>query len=285
MRHFEVAAGQVGQRADKFLAGQYPEFTRSSLGALFERGFVMINDKPAKPSQTIKVSDSVKVDETLLKSKPPKIDLPILYEDEDVLVIDKPAGILTHSKGALNSEATVASFIEPKLQGLSGNRAGIVHRLDRPTSGVIITAKTSHALAWLQKQFSARKTKKTYLAVVEGKLEPKQAIIDAPIARNPKKPQTFYVNSGGKPAVTEYKVIKELETSTLTELKPLTGRTHQLRVHIAYINHPIVGDGVYGHPAEHLLLHAKSLELTLPNHQRLVFEAPLPAYFKEYAQL
>src|SRR5262249_28394801 len=145
-----------------------------------------------------------------LFKKPPKISLPIIYEDNDVIVIDKPAGILTHAKGALNTEATVASFIESKLaEDLpKNNRAGIVHRLDRATSGVIITAKHDKALKWLQKQFSTRKTKKLYLAIAEGELEPAEAIIDAPIARNPRKPQTFYVSPIGKPAQTEYKLLK-----------------------------------------------------------------------------
>jgi len=203
------------------------------------------------------------------------------------VVIDKPSGILTHAKGALNTEATVASFIKNKIsdEQLGGNRAGIVHRLDRQTSGLIITAKNKAALNWLQKQFSNRKVKKTYLAIVEGRPKPEAAIIDAPIARNPKKPQTFIVSSSGKSAQSQYKVLKTFRIKnnsySLLELKPKTGRTHQLRVHLAYIGHPVVGDPVYGQPRKRLLLHATKLELSLPNGTAKSFISPMPPELKE----
>lgn len=288
MKQFSVVPGEAGQRVDIFVAKQYPLFTRSSLEALFDQELVLINHKIAKASQKIKDGDAVSVDETLLKTEPPKIDLPILYEDDDVIVIDKPAGVLTHSKGALNTEATVASFIKPKITDakLTGNRAGVVHRLDRHTSGVIIAAKTEKALKHLQKQFSQRKTKKTYVAVVEGDLEPAEAIIDAPIQRNPKRPQTFRVDVSGKPAITRYKKLKTFQKAnqvySLVELRPETGRTHQLRVHLAYIKHPIVGDNVYGRGGSDMLLHAEALELTLPGGRRSVFRSELPARIKEF---
>jgi 23S rRNA pseudouridine1911/1915/1917 synthase len=286
MRVFKPTAADIGLRADIYLARQYPQFSRSSLEKLFD-GLVTVNKQPIKPSFRMSEATKLSVDDSLLNQKPPKISLPVLYEDDDVMVIDKPSGILTHSKGALNTEATVASFIAPKIsKELSGNRAGIVHRLDRATSGVIIVAKNPVALSWLQKQFSNRQTKKSYLAVAQGQLEPSEALIDAPIARNPKKPQTFYVNASGKPAQTEYRLLKILNKSSnyysLVELKPLTGRTHQLRVHLGYINHPVVGDRIYGHEGEQMLLHAQSLELTLPSRQRQVFESPIPKYFEEF---
>jgi RluA family pseudouridine synthase len=188
---------------------------------------------------------------------------------------------LTHSKGAFNPEPTVASWLGSRLSGMNGERAGIVHRLDRATSGVMICAKTPEALSWLQKQFSMRKVKKTYVAVVEGDLALPEAIIDMPIERNPKKPQTFRVGSNGKPAVTAYKVLQTSTGRSLIELRPTTGRTHQLRVHLAHIKHPVVGDTFYrGVNADRLLLHALSLEITLPNRQRKIFTAPLPAEFK-----
>lgn len=278
----------MGSRADVFIASQYPQFSRSSLDGLFDNELVSINKKPVRGSYRVKEKDLFKVDDAVLFQEPAGIALPIIYEDNDVLVIDKPAGVLTHSKGALNTEASVASFIGPKLakDTPKSNRAGIVHRLDRATSGVIITAKNEKARKWLQKQFSTRKTKKAYIAIAEGELEPKKAIIDAPIARNPRKPQTFYVSPAGKPAQTEYEVVKVLNklsiSYSIVELKPLTGRTHQLRVHLAYINHPIVGDSLYGHKGEHLYLHAERLELTLPGGDRKIFEAKRPAYFEEF---
>jgi 23S rRNA pseudouridine1911/1915/1917 synthase len=161
-----------------------------------------------------------------------------------------------------------------------------VHRLDRGTSGVIIAAKNNNSLKWLQKQFSQRKVKKQYCAIAEGLFDTKEALIDAPIGRNPLRPQTFKALSSGKPALTQYKVIKELKKDgkNFSELKiaPLTGRTHQIRVHLAYIGHPVVGDNLYGHDSRQLLLHARSLELTLPDKGRRVFSAPLPGPIEEF---
>jgi len=282
MKEFTVSQAEAGMRLDVFVATMYPDFTRSSLEALFDKELVQVNKSTAKPSYKVRASDVIRVDETLLKAEPAAISLPIIYEDDDVVVINKPDGILSHSKGALNLEGSVASFIKPKLtdKNLTGNRAGIVHRLDRHTSGVIITARSETAQKWLQKQFSTRKVKKSYVAIVEGTLEPDKALIDAPIARNPKKPQTFAVSPLGRPAQTEYEtlrpIIKNGKHYTLVGLMPRTGRTHQLRVHLAYIQHPIVGDNIYGRAGPKLLLHAKSLELTLPDRHRKVFSAAIP---------
>src|SRR5579862_9178907 len=263
----------AGRRLDVVVADLYPDFTRSSLELLFDKDMVSVDGQAAKAAHKVRPKDKIVVDETYLKSEPLAADLPIIYEDDDVTVINKPAGVLTHSKGALNLEATVASFIKSKIndETLTGNRAGIVHRLDRDTSGLIITVKTAESLGKLQKQFSNRKVKKEYVAIVEGIPKPKKAIIDAPIMRRPSKPNTFKVGEQGKPALTEYKVAKIFKYKnriySLIELKPKTGRTHQLRVHMAYIGHPIVGDKVYGQENNGLMLHAKSLELTLPNGQ------------------
>lgn len=286
MLEYKIKPAEAGIRLDKLVAGLYPQYTRSALELLFDEGMVFVNGSPAKAAYKVKIEDNIEVDESHIKTEPPKADLPIIFENNDVIVIDKPAGILTHSKGALNLEPTVASFIKPKISGLDGNRSGIVHRLDRGTSGVIITAKNPSSLNWLQKQFSLRKVKKTYQAIVEGTMDPKQAVIDAPIARNSRKPQTFKVLSDGRKAVTEYKVMREFKHDgknySEIELKPLTGRTHQIRVHLAYIGHPIVGDAVYGHEGRPILLHAAALELTLPNKKREVFTAPPTTSFKDF---
>lgn len=278
------------KRADVFVAQNLPDFSRSSLAELFAKGFVTLQGKALKPSHKLKVGDMIKIDTSLLSAVPEPIDIPVIYEDDDVVVMDKPAGLLTHSKGALNDEATVASFVRLLLtdKNMIGNRAGIVHRLDRATSGVIIAAKDDKALKWLQKQFSTRKVNKIYLAVVEGVPKPQEAIIDAPIERNPKKPQTFRVGGGGKPAQTKYKILRALRKSgnplSLLELSPQTGRTHQLRVHLKYIGHPILGDKLYGHSGAHLYLHASSLELALPTGRRIKFEAPRPKIFEKFAK-
>ncbi len=288
MRSFKVGKTSGGQRADVFVTTKFPGFARSTLAKLFKSGKVIANKKSVKPGQKLHAGDQLKVDDTLLHTQPPVIDLPIIFENDNVLVMDKPAGVLTHSKGAFNDEATVASFLKAKITDASlvGNRAGIVHRLDRATSGVIIGAKNANAQSHLQKQFAQRRTKKIYSAIVEGHVSPDEAIIDAPIARNPKKPQTFYVNSSGKTAQTHYRTIKNFTKNSkdysLLELKPTSGRTHQLRVHLKYINHPIVGDPVYGKADDNLLLHAAALELTLPGSERQVFESVPPKYFKDF---
>lgn len=275
------------QRADKILLA-HPElrhFARAAIQKLFNDNLVTINGESVKSGHKTRIGEVLRAETTPLMSEPDAIDLPIIYEDADVLVINKPAGVLTHSNSAYNREASVASFIRSRLAGeLSGERGGIVHRLDRRTSGVIVCAKNQASLSWLQKQFSERKTKKTYLAVVEGRVEPAEAIIDAPIARNPARPKTFHIDPSGKSAQTTYHVLGSQDRQTLLKLEPLTGRTHQLRVHLAYIHHPIFGDDLYYPSAEGpLLLHAQQLEITMPNKQRVTFAAPLPDTFPEFA--
>lgn len=281
---YHVTEDQAGARLDVFVTEQLDDHSRSSATKLCERGDVVVNGSTgSKASYKIKAGDSIVINYQLATT--PAIDLPIIYEDDDCLVVDKPAGVLTHSKGAFNPEGTVATFIAPKLTDLTGERGGIVHRLDRITSGLLICAKNPEALSWLQKQFSQRRTKKTYIAVVEGKLNPSEAIIDMPIERNPKKPQTFRVGRNGKPAKTTYKVLSEGGQFSLVELKPETGRTHQLRVHLSHFGHPIVGDTLYGgNEADRVYLHAQQLELTLPSRERRVFTSPLPEDFKIKAQ-
>jgi 23S rRNA pseudouridine1911/1915/1917 synthase len=275
-------AEQKAERLDQYVVKQLPSLSRASVAKLIEQGKVRVNGEPQlKAGYRLRAVDKVKIDydEAAVVSVP-EIDLPVIYEDDDCVVIDKPVGLLSHSKGAFNPEATVATWLSNRMTGMTGDRAGIVHRLDRSTGGVMICAKTPEALSWLQKQFSQRKVKKTYAAVVTGKLKHDQAIIDMPIERHPKKPQTFRVGSNGKSATTAYKVIESNEKLSLLELQPTTGRTHQLRVHLAQLGHPIIGDGFYdGPPADRLYLHAEKLELTLPNRQRKTFTVAVPKEF------
>lgn len=287
MRRLVAKEADAGVRADKFVAEKYSKFSRSALLALFNKQLVTLNGKAVKPGQKIRKGDTLNINDILLTAQPKKIDLPIIYQDTDVIVINKPSGVLTHSKGALNSEPTVASFIGDKIsKELQGNRAGIIHRLDRDTSGVIICAKNMAAQTWLQKQFSERKVQKHYLAIVEGQPKPAQALIDAPIARNPKNPRSFMVSSSGKSAQTEYQVTRSIQrdgkTFSLLALKPITGRTHQLRVHLKYLGRPVVGDSFYGNPDSNFMLHASRLKLTLPSGQRKIFSAPAPDYFGKF---
>lgn len=282
---------QQGQRLDVLVTAIMPRLSRAFVHKLCSNGRVLVGSEPAKPGYKVKEGDIITVDydESELDTIP-TIELPVLYEDDDCVVINKPAGVLTHAQGAYNAEATVATFLRSKIaatqtrQGLSGERAGIVHRLDRATSGVIVGAKHPKALSFLQKQFAQRKVKKTYIAIVAGRPKRNEAIIDMPIERNPRAPATFRVGVNGKSAATHYKVVEATHTVSLIELKPETGRTHQLRVHLAHIGHPIIGDPLYGDGTygDRLYLHALSLELTLPNRERKTFTAPLPTEFTEY---
>lgn len=284
MKRFVAKESDQNKRLDVFLAENFSKLSRSSIGKLCEQEKVLVNNAVKKSKYTVKQNDIVTVDYDSGSLKDiPVIDIPIIYEDDDCLVISKPLGILTHSKGAFNPEASVATFIEARLvNNYNGERAGIAHRLDRATSGVMICAKTSKAMSWLQKQFSTRNVKKSYLAVINGQLDPPEAVIDMPIERNPKKPQTFRVGSNGKTAQTTYKTLSSNDRYSLVMLTPQTGRTHQLRVHLKHLGHPIVGDTFYdGEPADRLYLHASMLEITLPNKQRKVFNVSEPPEFKK----
>jgi 23S rRNA pseudouridine1911/1915/1917 synthase len=284
-----VSQDQQGQRLDVLLAAAMPTISRAFVQKLCDEGKVTVQGQPSKNGYKVREGDIVMVDyDPSTQGVIPEIELPILYEDDTCVVMNKPGGVLTHSQGAATPEATVATFLRSKVaKDLAGERAGIVHRLDRATSGVILGAKTSKALSFLQKQFAQRKVKKTYVAIVAGHLKQKEAFIDMPIERNPKAPATFRVGANGKPAQTHYKVLQENKHASLVELKPETGRTHQLRVHLTHIGHPIIGDPLYGDGkhGDRLYLHALSLEITVPGKeggQRKTFTAPLPPEFNEY---
>lgn len=271
------------QRLDSFVTEQVSRLSRTFVSKLIDQSKITVNNKSVKAGYKLKTDDQVIIDYDLTQLDTiPEIDLPVLYEDADCVVLNKPTGVLSHSKGTFNPEATVATFLRERLSDLTGERAGIVHRLDRATSGVMIGAKNPAALAWLQKQFSQRRVKKVYYAVIGGELTPGEAVIEIPIERNPKNPKTFRPGSLGKPAVTHYAVVESTGGYSLVKLTPLTGRTHQLRVHLKHLGHPIVGDDMYGgSPADRLYLHAESLEITLPSRERKLFRAPLPASFRQ----
>lgn len=271
------------QRLDIVLAERYPEASRSTWQKLIKTGQVHVNGRVVEAPK-FEVSQSDKI----IARAPQATDfsgrtLPILYQDDNVIAINKPAGILTHSKGALHSEFSVADFFARYCTfHADTDRPGIVHRLDRDTSGVMIGARTPQAGEWLVRQFSQRKVKKTYIAIVTGRLKESSARIELPIGRNPKAPSTFRIDPGGKDATTTYKILATQEGKTLVKLHPLTGRTHQLRVHMQYLAAPILGDRVYGIPADRLYLHAYQLEITLPDGQQKIFTAPLPDEFRSY---
>lgn len=257
-------------RLDILMGEIFKSYNRSSLQKFIEFGFVTVDGKMVKkPNQ--KFERGVKIDlkiPTTMKNADlvPKV----IYEDGNVVVLDKPAGLLSMAKGQYCPENTLERY------GL------LVHRLDRDTSGVVIMAKNPEVQIFLKKQFQDRKAHKTYYAVVSGRPKLDEAKIDLPLARDLKRPTTFRVDPNGKASETYYKVIKSDDKHSLVELKPTTGRTHQLRVHMKYLGHPILGDPVYGEEkADRLFLHANKLEVTLPGGKRTVFEAKLPKEFKD----
>lgn len=271
---------ETALRADVLLAAAYPAYSRAALAKLFDKGTITQNGKSLKAGEKLQPGEVFEAVIETLEKPAESIDLPILYEDDNVIVIDKPTGVISHARGRYWDEASVASFVRDKVSGMDGERAGIVHRLDRATSGVMICAKNAETLSMLQKQFSQRKTKKSYYAVVEGEPELETAVIDVPLGRNPNKPQTFRPDPQGKESSSTYKVVKTNGDFSLLELTPRTGRTHQLRVHLQYIKHPIVGDELYGgHKADRLFLHAYSLEITIPGGERKVFISEVPPAF------
>ncbi len=256
-------------RLDILLTEIYKSYNRSTLQKFIELGFVTVDGTLAKKSNQ-KFERGVKID-LKIPDEMKNADLvpKVIYEDDDVVVLDKPAGLLSMAKGEYCPENTLEQY------GL------LVHRLDRDTSGVVIMAKTPEVQKFLKKQFQDRKTHKTYFAIVEGRPKLDAAKIDLPIARDLKHPTTFRVDANGKASETFYQVVKANDKYALVELKPTTGRTHQLRVHMKFLGHPILGDKVYGNEkADRLYLHASKLEVTLPGGKRRVFEAKLPEEFK-----
>ena len=279
---FRISPTKV--RLDIYLSTKFDTtISRSLWQKYIKAGYVSVNSKVVTtPKFEVDETDEIALD--LPEKEQADVDLPILYEDDDVIVVNKPSGLLTHAKGGLSDESTVAEIIRPKTSfATDTDRPGIVHRLDRDTSGLLIIAKNPESAAHLQRQFAERTAKKTYIAITDGKPKLNAAKIDLPIGRNPSAPSTFRIDPNGKPAQTTYHVLAENDAQSLVELKPTTGRTHQLRVHLAHLNAPILGDRVYGKSSDcRMMLHAQKLEITLPSGERKVFEAAVPDEFKKF---
>lgn len=279
---FRISPTKV--RLDIYLSTKFDTtISRSLWQKYIKAGYVSVNNKVATTPK-FEVDETDEIALNLPEKEQADVDLPILYENDDVIVVNKPSGLLTHAKGGLSDEPTVAEIIRPKTSfATDTDRPGIVHRLDRDTSGLLIIAKNPESAAHLQRQFAERTAKKTYIAITDGKPKLNAAKIDLPIGRNPSAPSTFRIDPNGKSAQTVYRVLAENDTRSLVELKPTTGRTHQLRVHLAHLNAPILGDRVYGKSSDcRMMLHAQKLEITLPSGERKVFEAAIPDEFKKF---
>lgn len=249
------AIGVAGVRLDRFLADQRPDLSRAYVRKLIETGNATVDGRPGKAGQRLAGGERIRL---LLPDPPPPLRLadqerpvPILYEDEDLLVVDKPPGAVVHPAPGNERNTLVDALLArgTMLAGADGSpRPGIVHRLDKDTSGALIVAKTLQGERFIARQIRERALEKHYLALVEGHLDPPQGRIEAPIGRDPRQRQRMAVVSGGREAVTEYFTLRPVGEMSLLDVRLLTGRTHQIRVHLAAIGHPVVGDPLYGRP-------------------------------------
>jgi len=294
----EVSPETAGMRLDLFLVGQAPEYSRSRLQQLIRDGFVRLNGIATRPRQAIKKGDVVELSEPRPRPSvfaPEEIPLDILFEDKDLIVLNKPAGLVVHP-GAGHAEHTLVNALLhhcPALSGIGGEeRPGIVHRLDKDTSGCLVVAKNDHAHRALAAQFAGRSVDKIYLAIVAGHLRKKSGTIEASITRHPVHRQKMTATTArerGRDARTEYRVLRQGKDASLVESRIHSGRTHQIRVHLLDLGHPVLGDKVYAaklaktFPRQ--MLHAHKLSFTHPRTlERLNFEAQLPADFTEALQ-
>lgn len=285
-----AAENDAGRRLDVFLAKRRPELSRSRIQGLIGASLVTVNGKPAKAGYRVRPGDTVSM--TVPVSKPRRIEpeaipLDIRYEDDDLMVINKPRGMVVHPGAGHYSGTLVNALLHhsPALSGVNGTvRPGIVHRLDKDTSGVLVAAKNDRAHEELARQFKARTVRKTYLALVYGGPGGERGTIDAPVGRHPRRRKRMAANVPyGRRAVTHYEVVRRYKGYTLLRLTPETGRTHQIRVHLTHIGLPLVGDLVYGRARPALgikgqFLHADTLGFVHPGTgKRLSFTAPLPS--------
>ena len=281
------------KRIDTYLS-ENTEYSRTAIQRLIDNDKISVNGKKEKTSYKVKQGDIIEIEEEPAKEidlKAQDIPIEILYEDNDIIVVNKPKGMVVHPANG-NPDGTlvnaVMSICKDSLSGIGGEiRPGIVHRLDKNTSGAIIIAKHDKAHIALSEQLKNHEIKKTYIALVRGVVKENNATINMPIARSKKDRKKMDVDKNGKEAVTHFKVIKRFQDCTLLEINIETGRTHQIRVHLSHIGYPIIGDEVYSNGKnkwniEGQCLHAKSLDFKHPiTGKEMHIEAELPNYFKE----
>lgn len=286
IRELQFNSPAADIRLDRYLTQVLPQFSRVYLQRLIEQRYVLVNEQMAKASQKLRKSDRITVELPPPPGRPlaEPIPLAVAYEDEDILVIDKPAGLTVHPAPGHPSHTLVNAILAhcPCLT-ISNEltRPGIVHRLDKDTSGLIVIAKNDFAREYLAAQFKSRTVTKRYLVLVKGRLSPEQGIVEAPIGRDPHRRKRMAIVEAGKQAVTQYQVRKYLDNYTLVEVSPVTGRTHQIRIHLSAIGCPVVGDPTYGIKSAYLarqFVHAYRLGFRLPStKQYQEFTSPLPA--------
>ena len=294
--HFE---NEEAQRLDKYLVTCLPDFSRTRLQGLIKDGYVTVDSETIrKTGKTLEMGSLVQVrvpPPTPSTLVPESIPLDILFENEDVMVVNKPAGMVVHPAAGHASGTLVHAALAhaPEMAGIGGEgRPGIVHRLDKNTSGIILLAKNDFAHRQLQEQFQARQVEKVYLALVENKPPTPTGRIEAPIGRDPvhRKHMAVVMPKKGRQAISEYKTLETFPQHTLLEIHPITGRTHQIRLHLSYLDCPVVGDTTYGLRKPSIttvrhFLHAARLTINLPGESKArTFEAPLPSELEQILQ-
>ncbi|CAI97824.1 pseudouridine synthase [Lactobacillus delbrueckii subsp. bulgaricus] len=290
-REYELTAEESGQRLDKYLAGEMTDLSRSRIKELVQAGEILVNGKKSKVSYKVQKDDLIQV--IVLPLEPLKLEaenipLDIVYEDKDVIVVNKPQGMVVHPAAGHPSHTLVNALLyhtRDLADSPEGFRPGIVHRIDKDTSGLLMVAKNAAARESLEKQLAAKSNKRQYLAIVHGNFA-EEGTIDAPIGRNPKDRKQMAVVEKGKSAVTHFKVLEQYQGYSLVECQLETGRTHQIRVHMAYIGHPLAGDPLYGPrktlPGHGQFLHAKTLGFEQPSTgEWLEFSVQPPEIFQQ----
>jgi len=282
----------AGKRLDQLIHERLPQFSRSRIQEWIRGGRVRVNGAPQRPSHALRAGETIDVEPAEpppLHAAPEAIPLRVLYEDEDLVAIDKPAGMVVHAGAGVHSGTLVNALLHRfgALSSAAGAlRPGIVHRLDRFTSGVLLVAKTDAAHHALAAQFSGRQVEKIYVALVHGSVKPETGRIERPIARDPKRRTRMTARAQkGRAAWSEYRVLRRFAQFSLLEVRIGTGRTHQIRVHLSSLGHPVAGDTLYGAPARtpgqpplgRYFLHARSIRFHQPtNGKEITIEAPLP---------
>ncbi len=293
MIHLEPTSADAGKRLDQFLHDRLPQYSRSRLQSWINQGSVEVNGVVEKRSYLLKGSEQIHVEPAELpplRAIPEDLPLEILYQDADVIAVNKPAGMVVHAGAGRHSGTLVNALLHRfgQLSNVGGElRPGIVHRLDRLTSGVILVARTDAAHRHLASQFSSRKIEKVYTALVHGHPKADQGQITKPIARDSvRRVRMTAKSNNGRAAITQYRVLSRFERFSLLEVKIGTGRTHQIRVHLASIGHPVTGDKLYGAPASPLgryFLHAHRITFTSPSSgERITITSPLPRELQQY---
>ena len=293
----EYIVNENGKRLDAYIASQDEEITRTSAQRLIEQGVILVNGKKQKVSYKVSQGDSIIIQEVQaqeIELKAQDIPIEIVYEDDDIIVVNKPKGMVVHPANG-NPDGTLVNAImaicKDSLSGIGGEiRPGIVHRLDKDTSGLLIVAKNDKAHVNMSEQIKNHEVKKTYIALVRGIVKENEATIDMPIGRSNSDRKKMAVNKNGKNAVTHIKVLNRYDKYTLLEVNIETGRTHQIRVHLSHIGYPIIGDYTYSNGknefgVEGQCLHARQLEFKHPiTGKEMKLEAELPKYFEEILQ-